>query len=217
MAEARFRIRVTYAKTGSLRFTGHLDMQRVWERTLRRSTLPVSFSQGFHPQVRLQLATSLPVGLTSSCELMDFWLENPTSPSDICAILCTVVPPGIGIQKVESVNLQEPPLQIRVVSAEYLAILDPTYLPAAIMDRVSELLASIALIRTRREKLYDLRPLIESLVIENPGESPVHLRMRLSARESGNGRPEEVLAALGIKFEESRVERIALHLKELSA
>jgi len=69
------RIRVTYARTAPLRYTGHLDMQIVWERCLRRARLPLMYSQGFHPQPRINQACPLPLGMTSQMEVMDFWLE----------------------------------------------------------------------------------------------------------------------------------------------
>ena len=71
------RIRVAYTKGSSLRFTGHLDMQRLWERLLRRSRLPVRYSQGFHPRARLNLASALPLGFISEAELLDFWMNEP--------------------------------------------------------------------------------------------------------------------------------------------
>lgn len=48
------RIRIHYAKTEGLRYTSNLDMQKVWERALRRAGLPLYYSQGFHPQPRIQ-------------------------------------------------------------------------------------------------------------------------------------------------------------------
>ena len=47
------RIRITYSKTGMLRFIGHLDLQKLWERALRRADLPVRYSQGFNPKIHL--------------------------------------------------------------------------------------------------------------------------------------------------------------------
>jgi hypothetical protein len=56
------RIRIQYAKTEPLRYTGNLDMHRIWERTLRRARLTIAYSQGFHPQPRLNQACPLPLG-----------------------------------------------------------------------------------------------------------------------------------------------------------
>ena len=51
------RIRITFAKQGALRYTGHLDLHHIWERTARRLELPLAYSQGFHPQPKISLAS----------------------------------------------------------------------------------------------------------------------------------------------------------------
>src|SRR5258707_4321734 len=67
----RMRIRITFAKQGALRYTGHLDLHKIWERTARRADLDLIYSQGFHPQPKMQLAAALPLGFSSRCELLD--------------------------------------------------------------------------------------------------------------------------------------------------
>ena len=70
---------------------------------------------------------------------------------------------------------------------------------------------SESIIRTRRGKEYDLRPLIEDLSLIPEGEGQeARVFMKLSAREGATGRPEEVLDVLGIAFEETRIERTRL-------
>ena len=59
-----------------MRFTGHLDLHRAWERTFRRAGLPLAYSQGFNPHPRLNLASALPLGFTSEGEVIDVWLEQ---------------------------------------------------------------------------------------------------------------------------------------------
>jgi hypothetical protein len=66
-------------------------------------------------------------------------------------------------------------------------------------------MASESIVRTRRGKQYDLRPLIEDL-----GWLDDKIVMKLAAREGATGRPEEVLDVLGIAFEETRIERTRL-------
>jgi radical SAM-linked protein len=70
------RIRISFSKFGAMQYVGHLDLHKSWERTFRRSGLPLEYSQGFHPQPHLNLACALPVGFTSQCELLDAWLEQ---------------------------------------------------------------------------------------------------------------------------------------------
>ena len=56
------RLRVTYRKADALRYVGHLDLMRTWERSLRRARLPLAYTQGFSPHARLALGAPLAVG-----------------------------------------------------------------------------------------------------------------------------------------------------------
>ena len=70
------RLRITFSKTGSLRYTGHLDLQTVWERTARRAGLTLAYTQGFHPGPRIQIASALPLGIAGTAEIVDLWLDS---------------------------------------------------------------------------------------------------------------------------------------------
>ena len=70
------RIRVKFGKNGMSRFTGHLDMVRIFDRTLRRSDIPVMYTQGFHPHAKISFGPSLPLGLKSTAEYADFSLST---------------------------------------------------------------------------------------------------------------------------------------------
>ncbi len=197
-----------------MRFTGHLDFQRVWERTLRRSRLPVAYSQGFNPQARIQIACALPLGFTSQCEMLDFWLEAEQSLSEIELAITGVVPPGIKILNLSEVEAGQPPLQTQVIAAQYrVTLLDP--IPLSILEVcIQNLLAAPALLRTRREKLYDLRPLVETLGCSLADNDIPQITMRLSARQNATGRPEEVISALDINPWLAHYDRTHLFLQE---
>ncbi len=221
-ARALERIRMKYTRGEALRYVSHLDMQLVWERTLRRAGVPLAYSQGFSPHPRLHMASALPLGFLSRCELVDFWLElsgGETEPTletanleGLAAQVQAACPPGLTITQTERVPLNLPALQTQVQSTEYLAIpLDP--LNEASLRQASErLLSAPNLPRERRGKAYDLRPLIETLEIRLGAEGRAALFMRLAAREGATGRPEEVLAAAGFDPAAFRVERLALIL-----
>jgi radical SAM family uncharacterized protein/radical SAM-linked protein len=71
------RLRLGFRKTGSLAWISHLDTMRLLDRALRRSGLPVSFSGGFHPMPRLQIALPLPLGVEGFGEWLDLeWAET---------------------------------------------------------------------------------------------------------------------------------------------
>ena len=207
------RFRIYYAKLEALRYTGNLDVHKIWERSLRRAGLPVAYSQGFHPQPRIQQACPLPLGFLSQAEIVDIWLDSEDlTPEQVCEHLCTAVPAGISIDQVESVpDLYQPALQSRTISSDYrVELLDPVDRPD-LTSRINALLDQPAVIRQRRGKEYDLRPLVLSLCLstDQAGEYPA-LQMTLSAREGATGRPEEVLDELGIPATAARVTRTGL-------
>lgn len=192
-----------------MRFTGHLDLHRAWERIFRRARLPLAYSQGFSPHPRINLASALPLGFTSEAELVDVWLEEDLPLDEIAKALQRAIPPGIQITEIQSVSERLPSLQSSLVSSEFVV----TFLEdqPELKEQVQHLQETASLLRTRRNKPYDLRPLIEALeVLPSTAEGSPHLRMRLSARDGATGRPEEVLDCIGIPAEECRVHRTAL-------
>ncbi len=204
------RVRITFSRSEATRFTGHLDMQRAWERTLRRSRLPAAYSQGFNPQARIQIACALPLGFTSQCEVLDFWLEQECSLSEIERALKNALIPGIEVIGLNEVDLHQPPLQTQVVSAQYLVtLLDPIN-PSELETRIRNLNTAKTLIRTRKDKHYDLRPLIEALSCSSTVDDLSQISMCLSARQNATGRPEELLSALGVDPHLARYERTQL-------
>ena len=200
------RIRITFSKVGALRYTGHLDLHRLWERAARRAELPLAYSQGFHPQPKLNIAAALPLGFSSRCEILDMRLEHDIPLEGLKERLQETLPTGIQVSSIEQVDERAPALQTQVTAAEYEVILTEPVDGSDLKRRIDSVMGSDSIPRERRGKSYDLRPLMESL--ELLAEGPIF--MRLSAREGATGRPEEVLDVLGIAFEGTRIERTRL-------
>ena len=210
------RIRITFAKQGALRYTGHLDLHKIWERATRRANLPLTYSQGFHPQPKIQLAAALPLGFSSRCEVVDMWVDDDALDLTVLpARFGEAVPMGIKILNVEKVEERGSALQTQVVSAEYEVTLFDEVDPDRLTQRLAAVMETASLPRERRGKPYDLRPLIEAMrLIEPDAESHPRLWMCLTAREGATGRPEEVLDVLGVRYEGTRVERSRFLFKE---
>lgn len=194
-----------------MQYVGHLDLHRSWERTFRRSRLPLDYSQGFHPQPHLNLACALPVGFTSQCELLDAWLEQDLPLIQISEAIRAALPPGMEILNLESVDMHAPALQTQVLTAIYdIHFLDNI---PNLPERLHRLMAAEHLPRSRRNKPYDLRPLIEDAVLVYQDDiDKLKLHVELAAREGATGRPEELLAEMGVSFQDTRVHREALKL-----
>jgi len=204
------RIRVLYTKGDSLRFTGHLDMQRLWERLLRRSNLPVRYSQGFHPRARMNLASALPLGFVSDAELLDFWMNEPLPIKEIRSRLSDAAPPGLEIKEVSQAALSEDALQVQMTASEFeVEFFDPQD-AEALNKKVDDFLSQDTIMRRRRKKVYDLRPLVIEINVINLENGEPALRMKLKAEEGATGRPDEVLDELGFQNTEYLVCRTKL-------
>ncbi|NDA78164.1 MAG: DUF2344 domain-containing protein, partial [Actinobacteria bacterium] len=70
------KVRVSYSKLGKIRFTGHRDVARIWERTLRKAEVPVAMSTGFTPRLKMAFGLALPTGAESLVELLDVTLAD---------------------------------------------------------------------------------------------------------------------------------------------
>ena len=121
------RFRIKYAKIEALRYTSGLEIQKIWERALRRGHLPVAYSQGFHPQPRLSQSAPLPLGFTSISEWIDIWFLDSATFDGLSETLPVVVPPGIEIISIEEIPLAAPTMQVNITSAVYRVILLKDY------------------------------------------------------------------------------------------
>lgn len=93
---------ITFAKTGDVRFLSHLDLVRMLERGLRRSALPLRFTQGFNPHVKISLSDALPVGVESVAEQLLIHLDVEWRAADVRAQLDQVLPAGVRVVSVEA-------------------------------------------------------------------------------------------------------------------
>jgi radical SAM-linked protein len=206
------RLRITFAKTEAMRFTGHLDLHHTWERTFRRARLPLAYSQGFNPHPRLNLASALPLGFTSQDEVIDVWLEQAITPDAVRQALDPALPPGLKVLDIQVIDPRRPALQSELEASDFTITL--LEICPDLEQRCQALLQTASLPRVRRDKAYDLRPLIlalEALPADEQGHP--RLFLRLAAREGATGRPEEVLAALDIPAEATRTHRTCLIFK----
>jgi radical SAM-linked protein len=191
------RYRITFAITHAMRYVGHLDLLRAWERTLRRAELPLAYTQGFHKHPRIQIAAALPLGCTAAAEVMELWLETEFEPGALGDRLSAALPPGLRVSRVEPMPLGRPHFERSLVAGDYRGVAVAGGLPADIGERVQRLLSASSLPRERRGKAYDLRPLLLGLVLRQ--EAVPSLGLRLSLQAGATGRPDEVAEALGLQ------------------
>ena len=205
------RIRVHFAKTEAMRFTSHLDLYRTWERTIRRSGLPLTYTIGFKPHPRINLGSALPLGFTSKDEVVDIWIDHENSLTEIETALQRAIPPGIRINQVVCIDQREPSLQSMIGAAQYEV--EMLEVVPDLEARLTQLLHAGEIARKRRGKEYDLRPLIYDLSrLPDSREGNQRIHMILSSRDNATGRPEEVVQAIGGDPASSLIQRVRLLL-----
>ena len=119
------RLRVRLGKQGELALLGHLDLVRLFDRALRRAAIPIAFTGGFHPGPRISPANALPLGATSSGEVIDFELTEPMDLATFQAQLAAQLPADMPIFEVVDVPLSHPSATKSLERAEYLLVLAP--------------------------------------------------------------------------------------------
>lgn len=145
---SKTRLRIHFTKQGDLRWLGHRDLARVWERLLRRADLQLAFSEGFHPKPRISFPSALALGIEALNEVVELEIVGEFSLDDIEGRIREQMPDGM-----ELLSLQSPQYKLgkaKVESAEYCVEIDPAQQPA-LTKRIDEVLA-LPLIEVQRDE-----------------------------------------------------------------
>jgi len=202
------RFRIEFAKGEAMRFVSHLDLMRTWERALRRSGLPLAFTQGHHPHIKMSFGPPLPLGFRSRAEVFDLELTRPPG-FDLAERLNAVLPDGLQVTGFRPILFKTPSLMSQLEGASYRvrfpvsflaeAGIAPGQLLAELDGRVSRLLARDMLIVRRKSedkaREFDAKPSILGMTAsleETPAVLDLHLRFALRA----SARPDDLLGLL---------------------
>jgi radical SAM-linked protein len=186
--------RVAFRKTGLLRFLGHLDVLRTFDRAVRRAKLPVEYSQGFSPHAHLSFAMPLPLGVAGERELCAIDLVSDWQPIAIMKGLSRQLPPDLGIVEAQVLPRTKRSPFADLIAADYRAEIAGVE-PQKLQEAVETLLQRDELIIHRttksRELDIDLRGRIKELRSEDNS-----LFMRLGLTDDDLAKPDEVLRLL---------------------
>ncbi len=91
----KYEVRGVFEKKGRAVFISHLDLFRTMQRAMKRSRLPVWYSEGFNPRIYLNFPLALALGVESNCEIMDFEIVEQLPYGEMCQRLNEVLPEGL--------------------------------------------------------------------------------------------------------------------------
>lgn len=92
-----FRLRIKYRKGEKVKYISHRDLMRVFIRAIRRAKLPIAYSQGYNPHMKISWGQALKVGATSEGELAELHFERPYNADRLMVQLNAVLPPGLEV------------------------------------------------------------------------------------------------------------------------
>ncbi len=175
------RMMVVFEKGAPLRYIGHLDLMRTVQRALRRSNLPVKYSNGFNPHIRLSFAAPLSVGVIGLRELMEVPVEDGLTEEAFVSRMNAVLPSCLQIRFCRSVPDEFPALMSLVAGADYRITFAKTEEGEKAAGQFEAFMALESYVAQRRTKSgenpCDIRPfVIDGRIAENETEYVVELR-----------------------------------------
>ena len=205
------KLRVKFKKYGPVRFIGHLDVMRYFQKSIRRAGIDVSYSTGFSPHQIMSFAAPLGVGLTSNGEYMDIEVNSLPEPREGASVCETMVQKlnESGVEGLDVVEVRILPenagnAMASVAAASYTVRFRPDRLPFSeenpttsfsFQQMCEDLLKCDKIMITKETKRgtreVDLRPGIYKLAWDEGG-----LHMLLDASSSGNIKPAQVMEAM---------------------
>lgn len=213
------KIRIKYAKTGVLRYIGHLDVMRYFQKAIRRAGLDVAYSQGYSPHQLITFAAPLGLGVTSEGEYFDAEMNSVTTSKDMVERLNQTMVDGMEVKEIVALQEGAKTAMAVVAASDYLisfreGYLDENqFLPAVNAFYAQDSIHVVKVTKTK-ETLIDIKPFIYDIgVREN------RIYMLLSTGSVDNIKPELVMEAmcnyLNVSYEKMafRIHRLETYMR----
>ena len=190
---------VVFEKGMALRHIGHLDLMRTIQRALRRSGLPIRYSNGFNPHIQLSFAAPLSVGVVGMREVMDVPIEGEYPAAEFLRILNEVLPACLQARSARAVSEEFPTLMALVAGSRIRVELEASPEAERVVQMVPRFMQggeTITLRKTKSgENLCNIRPFVAEASVE-PSPDGYTLRCLIVNQPSGSLKPAVLLQAL---------------------
>ncbi|NMA65076.1 MAG: DUF2344 domain-containing protein [Clostridiaceae bacterium] len=210
-------IRFCFSRGSELKYLSHLDVLRVFERALKRSQIPVDYSEGFNPRMKLVFGLPMSTGLTSEAEYADITLERDMNCEDFISILNNNMPQGIKIHKAVELSIRDN-IMNQIKAALYSICIETKKDEDKVNGVIDEILSQDELSVMKKTKRglrsVNIRPLIYSLNIEKKDNNIIEIKALLSAGAEKNLRADLLMEAFVEKCDFD-VNILSIHRKAL--
>lgn len=194
------KIRLKFRKEGQVKFVGHLDTMRLFQRAVKVACIPVAYSQGFSPHSLIYFALPLAVGMSSTGDYMDIVTKEAIEPSEVKAALNKVLVKGIEILEAFEVEEKGDSLMSLVTAADYQIIIEDSTKAGITLELLRQKFENEETLMVMKKgkkgiKEVDIKPLILSLeMAETAGE--ICLETKVYAGSERNLNPDLLMKAL---------------------
>ena len=187
------KARIKLRKYGVMRFIGHLDVMRFFQKVMRRADIPIAFTSGYSPHMIMSFAQPLGLGVTSEAEYLDIELTEPIPSIKAVEQMNAVMVEGIDIVSLVQISDDKKSSGMTIVAAaDYMVSSKEKAFPKEWKEMISQFMEQEQIIvwkKTKRsEKEVDIRPMIYNFYWENDG-----LFLRLATGSEQNLKPELVM------------------------
>ncbi len=189
------KVRIKFSKHGPVKFIGHLDVMRYFQKTMRRSEIDIAYTTGFSPHQIMSFAAPLGVGLESNGEYMDVELNSMVSSADVVERLNEVGVEGIRVLSAKVLPENAGNAMASVAAADYTISFREGRAPkfdykAALQEFYGKEQILVTKETKKNTLEVDLKPGIYALELR--GED---IYMLVDASSSGNIKPSMVIEA----------------------
>lgn len=190
------KARIKFRKYGCMKFIGHLDIMRFFQKVMRRADIPIAFTGGFSPHMIMSFANPLGVGVTSDGEYFDIELTEDIDMKLAVERMNQVVVEGIEIVNMVPISDDKKQTGMSIVAAaDYLSSLKSGIFPEDWKEKAGQFMnqPTISILKKTKksEKEVDIKPMIYKFEVR--GES-VYTQVATGSVE--NLKPELVMQAL---------------------
>lgn len=188
------KIRIKFAKYGTMKFIGHLDMMRFFQKAIRRADIDIKYSEGFSPHQIMSFAAPLGVGIESRGEYMDIEVLSMTSTEDMKKALNQVMVEGVEVLSVTILPDRAKNAMSSVAAASYSLRMKEGNFPIEDLERkIQGFCSQNTIPYTKETKKSTVELDLKEGIYELRSEPDGALYMLVNASSSGNIKPTMVL------------------------
>lgn len=199
------KARIKFRKYGVMKFIGHLDIMRFFQKVMRRADVPIAFTGGFSPHMIMSFANPLGVGITSDGEYFDIELAEEIDMKAAVDRMNQVMVEGIDVVNMVPISDSKKETGMSIVAAaDYISSLKNGSFPEGWKEQVVKFMEQSEILIVKKtkksEKEVDIKPMIYKLEVEKDS-----IYMRVATGSVENLKPELVMQAfcnyLGVELD----------------